>query len=76
MQTEFTCGIHKAVFNEIGGHKWFLNINTHTLGIIEQDGSLIMFTNPPKYFSTRDFSEIKVLMKHIERQYKQLQTTS
>jgi hypothetical protein len=75
MQTEFTCGIYTASFNECGGNKWFLKVNTHTLGIIEEDGNLIVFTDTPKYLSINDFAEITVLMNNIKQQYKQLQTT-
>lgn len=72
MQTEFTCGIYTASFNECGGNKWFLNVNARSLGIIEEDGTLIMFIETPTYFSTKDFSEISELMNNIKRQYKQL----
>jgi hypothetical protein len=74
MQTEFTCGIYKVRFNEIGGHKWFLQVNQHTLGIVECNG-LLKFTDTPVYLSSNDLIEISVLLTNIKRQYKQLQTT-
>lgn len=72
MITEFTCGIYTAVFNEIGGCKWFLKVNQYVIAIIEPDGGLMKFTDTPAFLSPKDFTEITVLMNNIKRQYKQL----
>lgn len=70
MITEFTCGIYKARFNEIGGPKWFLKVNEYTIGIIEPDG-LLSFTDTPVLLSSNDLIQISVLLNNIKSQYKQ-----
>lgn len=74
MITEFTCGIYDAVFNEIGGVKWFIKTSSHMVGLVEKDGSLITWVSACPMLSVDDLIEIAVLMNNIKRQYKQLQT--
>lgn len=75
MQTEFTCGIYTASFNEIGGSKWYIKTSYHMIGLVEADGSLIIWVAACPALPIDDLLEIAVLMTNIKRQYKQLQTT-
>jgi hypothetical protein len=75
MQTEFTCGIYTATFNECGGNKWFVKIIGQVVALIDEDGLEIRFTAACPPLSKESLIEISVLMNNIKRQYKQLQTT-
>lgn len=72
MQTEFTCGIYTAVFNEIGAPKWFLKVNNHVVALIDHDGLLMHFSHAGQFLTQDMLIEIAVLMNNIKRQYKQL----
>lgn len=74
MQTEFTCGIFRAIHNT---DHWNVTINRERIATIYIDGSLIQFSdNVRPLFDIDSLIEISVLMNNIKRQYKQLQTTS
>lgn len=70
MQTEFTCGIYTAVYNEMGGPKWFIKTTGHFVALVENDGLLIRYTSASPLLSVDDLLEISVLMNNIKRQYK------
>lgn len=72
MITEFTCGVYTATFNECGSPKWFIKTSNHMIGIVECDGSLIIWVSACPCLSIDDLIEIAVLMNNIKRQYKQL----
>lgn len=74
-QTEFTCGIYTATFNEIGGPKWFIKASQHVLALAEENGHTLKFTKTP-FLTVDDLVEIAVLMNNIKRQYKQHANTS
>lgn len=42
MQTEFTCGIYVASFNECGGPKWYIKTSYAMIGLVEENGEYIM----------------------------------
>lgn len=74
MQTEFTCGIYTATFNEIGQVKWMLKANEQVIALIDADGLLIHFIQSAPSLYVDMLIELAVLMNNIKRQYKQLQT--
>lgn len=73
MQTEFKCGIYKAMPSGLG---WAVTVNMYTLAAISPDGADIKFSELPIHLTSDSLIEIAVLMNNIKRQYKQLQTTS
>jgi hypothetical protein len=74
MQTEFTCGIYTASFNECGGPKWFVKTENTSAALIDNDGETIIFLAACPPLTKESLIELAVLMNNIKRQYKQPQT--
>lgn len=73
MQTEFTYGIFKVIYNV---NQWNLTINHETVASIHIDGSLIQYSDSCRpLFDIDSLIEIAVLMNSIKRQYKQHENT-
>lgn len=73
MLTEFTCGIYHATQVNT---KWDITVNQYTLAEVTIDGKTIKFADLPIQLTPDCLIEIIVLMKHIQRQYKQHANTS
>lgn len=67
MQTEFTCGICRALWPS-SDMQWMLKVNNVSFGYIAQNGSSVQFTTQ-HFINYETMIEISVLMNDIKKQY-------
>lgn len=67
MQTEFTCGICRALWPS-SEMQWMLRVNNISFAYISQNGESIQFTTQ-HFINAETMIEISVLMNNIKRQY-------